>query len=72
MKLYEKLIQLQATGDLKRLIDAGVIAPKAHTVVYVCSISDNGGYGAIKKLCREMRMSRWTLRRYRKIGNIEV
>ena len=72
MKLYEKLIMLQATGDLKRLIDAGLIAPKVLTMIYVCSISDNGKYGAIKKLCREMRMSRWTLRRYRKLGNIEA
>jgi hypothetical protein len=72
MKLYEKLIQLQATGDLKRLIDAGVIAPKALTVIYVCSVSDNGGYGAVKRLCREMRMSRRTYYNYKKYGYIEV
>ena len=72
MKLYEKLSLLQATGELKKLIDAGVIAPKALAIIYVCSISDNGARGSVKKLCREMRMSYWTLRRYRKLGNVEM
>jgi len=72
MKLYEKLFELQMQGHLKVLIEAGLIAPKVLTVMYVCSVADNGGYGAVKRLCKEMRMSRRTYYRYRKYGNIEV